>query len=119
MTYWYGLTEIQAAAVHATAVALGRNPGELAEELLPLLRMDAPDVPIDPEYAAEVLPEEIEEELEQPQPVAPETVAVPVIRPNLTPPTTELTVVTPPLDPPTQEIPVVTAELLAQTSEKK
>lgn len=111
MTYWYGLTDIQAAAVHATAEAMGRNPGELAEELLPLLRMDAPDVPIDPEYAEEVLPEEIAEELEEPQPVAPETVAVPVVKPDLNPPTTELTVVKPPLEPPTDEIPATTNPL--------
>jgi len=110
VTYWYGLTDIQAAAVHAAAEAMGRNPGELAEELLPLLRMDAPDVPIDPEYAEEVLPEEIAEELEEPQPVPPETAAVPVVKPDLTA-TTELTVVRPPLDPPTDEIPVTTNPL--------
>lgn len=112
-TYWYGLTEIQAAAVHATAEAMGRNPGELAEELAPLLRMDAPEAPASDDLV-------LANRITIPdgngfaQVWSPEGVSI-----ERHPPTTELTIVPPTLDPPTQEIPVITAEMLAAASETK
>lgn len=38
MTVWATLTDVQADAVHATAVLHLRDPGELAAELAPLLQ---------------------------------------------------------------------------------